>query len=69
MAGISLAPLLEETHALAAAVRAPQIAAAGAVVAAVVGTVVTVAAATNARAPINIDFWRPSGRKKLEGAE
>lgn len=47
--GHRLAPLLEEAHALAATVRAPQIAAARAVVAALLRAMVAVAAATDAR--------------------
>lgn len=58
--GLLLAPLLEQAHALAAAVGAPQVAAAARVVAAVVGPVVAVAAAPDARPPVYIEIRRPS---------
>lgn len=54
-ASVSLAPLLEEPHALAAAVGAPQVAAARAVVATVAGAVVTVTPPPHTRSSININ--------------
>lgn len=53
-------PLLEEAHALAAAVGAPEVAAAGRGVAAVAGTVVTVAAPPDTGTPENVDQRRTS---------
>lgn len=49
-------PLLEETHPLTPAVRAPQIAPAGAVVAAVVRSVVAGYAAPDAGPPVDLDY-------------
>lgn len=56
----ALPPFLEEAHALASTVGAPEVAAAGGRVATVTGPVVAVAAAANARAPENVDQRRSS---------
>lgn len=57
------APLLEEAHALAPAVGPPEVAAAGRVVAAVVGAVVAGSHAANAGAPKKVDIRRASEQK------
>lgn len=65
--GVLLAPLLEEPHALAAAVGSPQVAAAARVVAAVIGTVVAVASSPNARPPEDIDQRRRTSADSYTG--
>lgn len=60
--GSGLAPLLEQAHPLAATIGAPQVAAAAGTVAAVIGPVVAVAAASYAAPPEHVEE-RGCGRR------
>lgn len=57
-----LAPLLEEAHALATTVGAPQVTATGGVVAAFVRSVVAVASPADARTSVKVDQRRPPAK-------
>lgn len=57
-----LAPLLEEAHALAATVGAPQVTATGGVVAAVVWSVVAIASPADTRTSVKVDQRRPPAK-------
>lgn len=60
---VLFAPLLEESHALAPAVGPPEVAAAGGVVAAIVGAVVAGPHAPDAGTPKKVDIRRASEQK------